>query len=517
MAIHSKAAKQLLFVLAVIRLLLPFVLQHPSYQPHRDEFLYLDYAYHMDWGYMEVPPLLSVFSWILSHLSHSIFWVKFFPALFGAFTFLLCGKIVLHLGGNRISLWLLFIAFTFSGFLRLFHLFQPGFLEVFSWTLIGYCMIRYVQTNQPRWLLYFGMACGIGLMSKYTTAFYIAGLTAALLVTKHRGLLMQRYFWIAALLAFTIFLPNMWWQNMHRFPVVHHMQELRQTQLVHVSASDFIIDQLINCFPVIPIWLAGLYFAAITSAGKAYRWIAWQYLIVIILLIIGSGKGYYAMGLYSLLFAFGSAHMGKWMERRQGLARWWPLMAMAIPCALIIPFALPTFAPVQQVRFYEATGMNKTPLFKWEDQQMHPLPQDFADMIGWKEMAAMAAKQFHALPDSVQRNTMLYCRGYFTAGALNFYRKDLHLPEAMSDNGSYLLWMPENYHFKNLMMIGHRMPDADDEVFNHFSSRAILDSMQMPLFRENGIKVFLFRNADTALNNLVEKKIAEMKGEYLRK
>jgi len=295
------------------------------------------------------------------------------------------------------------------------------------------------------------------------------------------------------------------------------MQELRQTQLVHVSAADFIIEQLINCLPVLPIWLAGLYFAAITSAGRAYRWIAWQYLFVITLLIIGSGKGYYAMGLYPLLFAFGAAHMGRWMEKRQGLARWWPVMAMAVPCALIIPFALPTFPPDQQVRFYKATGINKNPLFKWEDQQMHPLPQDFADMIGWKELAEMTAKQFHALPDSIQQSTVIYCRGYFTAGALNYYRKDLHMPEAMSDNGSYLLWMREKYHFKHLMMIGHHMPDADDEVFNHFSSRAVLDSLQMPLFRENGTKVFLFRNADTAINNLVEKQIAAMKGQYLRK
>jgi hypothetical protein len=57
-------ARKLLWGLALVRLILPFLLQHAYYQPHRDEFLYLDYAKHMDWGYMEVPPLLSVFSWL---------------------------------------------------------------------------------------------------------------------------------------------------------------------------------------------------------------------------------------------------------------------------------------------------------------------------------------------------------------------------------------------------------------------------------------------------------------------
>jgi len=30
--------------------------------------------------------------------------------------------------------------------------------------------------------------------------------------------------------------------------------------------------------------------------------------------------------------------------------------------------------------------MENTGAFKWEDQEYHPLPQDFSDMLGWKEI-----------------------------------------------------------------------------------------------------------------------------------
>ncbi|MCU0387038.1 MAG: hypothetical protein MUE71_00345, partial [Chitinophagaceae bacterium] len=81
---HEHIMMKWLAALALTRLVLPFLLQNSWYQPHRDEYLYLDYAKHMDWGYMEVPPLLSVFSWLTFHLGNSHFLVKFWPALFGA-------------------------------------------------------------------------------------------------------------------------------------------------------------------------------------------------------------------------------------------------------------------------------------------------------------------------------------------------------------------------------------------------------------------------------------------------
>ena len=57
-------------MLALIKFLLPFLLQNSDYQPHRDEFLYLAEGSHPAFGYMEVPPLISVFAWLTKRLGN---------------------------------------------------------------------------------------------------------------------------------------------------------------------------------------------------------------------------------------------------------------------------------------------------------------------------------------------------------------------------------------------------------------------------------------------------------------
>ncbi len=49
----------LVYLLALLKFILPFLLQSPAYEPHRDEFLYLAEGRHLAWGYLEVPPLMS--------------------------------------------------------------------------------------------------------------------------------------------------------------------------------------------------------------------------------------------------------------------------------------------------------------------------------------------------------------------------------------------------------------------------------------------------------------------------
>src|SRR5580704_11384530 len=99
-----KQTTRLIYVLALVKLIVPFFLQSAVYEPHRDEFLYLAEGHHMAWGFMEVPPLLSVFAWLVNFLGDNIFWIKFFPSLFGALNFIVVGKTIESLGGKAFAI-----------------------------------------------------------------------------------------------------------------------------------------------------------------------------------------------------------------------------------------------------------------------------------------------------------------------------------------------------------------------------------------------------------------------------
>lgn len=505
-----------LLLLAGIKFVLPFILHNSYYQLHRDEYLYLAEGHHMAWGYLEVPPMLSVFAWLSNVLGGSMFWVKLWPNLFGVATMILAGRMVIALGGTHFAILLAALPFLLGGYLRLFYLLHPNFLDVFFWTLMAYSLFFYVRAPGNKWLYLFGVAAGLGMMSKYSTAFYAVALLLGLAISRYRKVYLNKQLYVAAIVAFIIFLPNLYWQYTHNFPIVRHMEELQEEQLQFIQPSDFVLSQIVMLLPFVFIWIGGLVFTVLSNEGKQYRIFAWAYAGVISLLIALHGKDYYALGSYPVLFALG----GYYMERLSGARFKWLRYAMiAIPVGLCIwamPLTLPVAKPESLATYYRKAGFESTGALKWEDQAVHPLPQDFADMIGWREMAEKTAKVLHALPPIEQQQTMVYARGYFTAGALNYYGPSLGLPETYSDNASFLFWMPDRYHIKNLLLVGHNMPGKDDVVFQQFEKVTILDSVSMPLFRENGMKFILFENGNDSVNTLIEKSVGGLKSKFMR-
>ena len=505
---------RLLYLLAFIKLIIPFFLQNSYYQPHRDEFLYLAEGHHMAWGYMEVPPLLSLFAWVTNLFGGSMFWIKIWPALFGALTFLLTGKIIISLGGRSFALLLGWLPFMVDGYMRLFFLFQPNFLEVFFWTMLAFSLIRYVQTLQNKWLYIFGISAGLGMMSKYSVSFYAISIVAGLIFTRQRKIFLNKHFYYGILIAIIIFLPNLLWQYNHRFPVITHMQELQEQQLQFIDPVDFIISQFLMNLPCLFTWLTGLLFLIFSPSGRIFRFIGWAYLFVVTLLVALHGKDYYSLGAYPVLFAFGGVYMEQLTTVKFKWVRYVVVLFSVVLGLYALPLTMPVAKPETLAKYYVATGLNEAN--KWEELQVHPLPQDFADMMGWKEMSLKAGAVYNSLPKEVRMKTLVYCRGYFSAGALNFYRKESGLPEVYSDNASFLLWMPEKYNIKNLLLVGHQIPDSDDKVFQQFEKMTVKDSIVMPLFRENGMKFVLFENGNDSINSIIEKGVAALKSKFER-
>ncbi|WP_345112630.1 ArnT family glycosyltransferase [Hymenobacter algoricola] len=428
---------------AALKFGLGFALTSRVYELHRDEYLYLNYGRHLAWGYLEVPPLTALQSWLTLALGGGYFWVKFWPLLWGAATVYVVGRAAQRLGGGRWAQLLACLSYLVGAYARLNFLFQPNSFEVFSFTLSCYWLMVYLQQHRPRYLYGIGLVLGLSLLNKYTAFFFIGALLAGLLLTPQRRLLLTWRAAAAAGLALLLWLPNLLWQLRHGIPFRHHMALLHDTQLVHVGAADFWKDQLLMCFPALGVWLPGLLALLLYRPLRPYRAVGFLFLAGLLILTVLHGKSYYALGYYPILFAAGAVWWQQWLAPRPRLAR---VLRPALP-GLLLLLAVPLFPYVYSVypparmqaigRAYRSTGVHR-----WEDGQNHPLPQDYADMLGWQELADKTWQVYRSLPDSTRARTLILCDNYGQAGAINYYNRHRALPAAQSFNGSYLYWFP---------------------------------------------------------------------------
>lgn len=514
-----------LYLLVLLKFIAPFLIQNGTWEPHRDEFLYLSEARHMAWGYMEVPPLLSVFAWLTNLFGGGMFWIKCWPSLFGALTFLVMGRLILSLGGKWFALLLCFLAFVLGAYLRVNYLFQPNALDIFFWTLTAYALCRHIQSGKPGWLYLAGVGLGLGLLSKYSILFFAVSLVGGLLLTPQRKILWNRHFWMALGLAFLLFLPNLLWQWVRGFPVVFHMNELQRTQLQYVPPSVFLTDQLAMNFPCVFIWLAGLYALAFTKRDKPYRFVAWAFAVVILLFVVAHGKGYYALGAYPILFAFGAVALERWtatMRSASGAAAPLPrrrTWAVACRCLLLIfilglgyyavTVCLPFLPPAQLANFYANHSFaSKVGALRWEDMEDHPLPQDFSDMLGWKEMTAKVAKAYGTLDSTEKSQAFLFCDNYGEAGAVDYYGPRYHLPQVNSDNASFLYWLPADYdRFNVFVLVTDDQQEMQHAFIHEFVSAQLIDSITTPYSREYGTLIILLKGPSERFRAAFREKI----------
>ncbi len=492
-------------------MVLPFLLHHPAFGPHRDEYLYYQQGQHPALGYLENPALIGWLASIASWFGGGFFWIKFWPTVVGAATLLVTAAIAQQLGGRRFAAVIAALGIIGSGYLRVHFLFQPNFLEIFAWTLSAYFLLRHINTQQPRYLYFLFAALAMGLWSKYSVVFFATAMMASILLTRHRRMMAQKHFWLAALLGLALAAPNIYWQAAHNWPLLHHMEELRQTQLQYVDRGTFFKEQLLMLLPVAFVWIGGLIWLLL---HKKYRVIGFTYLLCVGLIAAGSGKGYYTLGAYPMLLAAG----GVWLEQQVAVKPAWRVAFVVLIIGLtlpLIPLLLPLRAPMEMARRNEELGLKNVGVLRWEDQQDHALQQDFADMIGWNELAQKAEQAFNALTPADQLQTVVYCRSYGQAGALKFHGKGpLFRQKVISDNGTFLLWIPDSLSMQHLIFVGHEMPAHDDVVFQQFGSVQVIDSVSNSLSRQYGNKIILFKNANSEAARMATQGLKAMKAQF---
>ena len=492
----------------ILKFVLQYILLSPEYDLQRDEYLHLDQAHHLAWGYLSVPPVTSWVSYIIFLLGNSVFWIKFFPALFGVLTLIIVWKTIEILKGNLYALILGATCIVFSSLLRINMLYQPNSLDVLCWTAFYYVVILYITTEKTKWLYVAVIVFAFGFLNKYNILFLLIGLLPALLLSGQRRIFAEKNLYFALIPGLLLILPNLLWQYNNQFPIVHHMKELAETQLVNVDRIEFLKEQILFFIGSLLVILSALYALLFYKPFSKYKFFFATIIFTLIVFLYFKAKAYYAIGLYPIYIAFGTVFLSNVLHT--GWKRYLQPVFIIIPLLFFIPMynlAFPNKSPEYIVNHSEK--YKKLGMLRWEDGKDHALPQDFADMLGWKELAHKTDSVYAAL--SNQKETIVLCDNYGQAGAINYYtKKEI---KAVSFNADYVNWFNLDVKYKNLIRVKEYEENSNEfkETGPYFQSSSIAGEITNKYAREYKTIIFVFTGAKVNINKRIEQEIKEEK------
>ena len=418
-----------------------------QYAYFRDELYYLACSEHLDWGYVDQPPLIAVITWLERHLfGDSLLAIRILPVLAGAALIFLTGLIARRLGGSTAAQAVAALcAFVAPVYLAGAHLLSMNAFEPLFWMGCAYVAIIIMQGGSERLWLLFGAISGLGLQNKHSMLFFGSAFVIGLLLSEHRRVFLRPWIWLGGGMALLIFLPNLIWEVRHHFATIELLRNIaHSSKNAPVTLASFFAGQVMLTNPLtLPIWLAGLYWLL---RNRTYRALGICYVALFAEFVILKGKVYYLAPVYPMLFAAGAVFWSEvWRPAEAGRYTWLKRAYVALICvagALIAPLAIPIL-PVQTFIRYQRAMRLEPP--RLESHRLGPLPQLYADMFGWPEMTAVVARAYNALPPAERARCGIFGQNYGQAGAIDFFGRRYGLPKAISAHQNYFLWGPRGY------------------------------------------------------------------------
>ncbi len=407
---------------------------------HRDEFLYFAMGNHLQFLRMDFPPMIAMLAEAVRAVAgSSLFAYRALPALVGTAVVWFAVLAAREMGGGRTAQVITAVAVIFNPlFLRAASLFQPVVLDQFWWMLGFYALVRLGNSSDRKWWILLGVAGGLGLLSKFSVLFFGAAVLAGILLTRRRDLRTIGP-WIALGIALILGAPSLIGQVALDWPLFEQMAGLKEGQLDRITFASFVAEQLLWGPAAFVFAVAGAVALVRSPSLARHRVVGWSAIAAFALYAVTKGKSYYVGPIYPVLFA----GAGVWVEQlarptlRRAIA--WTIVGLTVLFGLAtLPFGLPILPPELMARYAAATGV--TAGVKTNRGELLALPQDYADMTGWREKAEAVAAVYRGLSPAEQAEVVLYGNNYGQAGALEFYGRAFALPRVVSLAGSFYLF-----------------------------------------------------------------------------
>jgi hypothetical protein len=267
----------------------------------------------------------------------------------------------------------------------------------------------------------------VGMMTKYTIVFLIAGVVVGTLATGNRRYLRSPWLWAGAGLALVIWLPNLVWQAQNHWISLYFLSSIHSRDVNNGLTSKFLTEQILFNFNPVMLFLvlSGLLFFSFSKAGQRYQMVVWMYLVPFVLLLVAQGKGYYLGAAYPMLAAGGAA----WWEKRldnMSSPRWritWcrtTWIVLTIFAMILLATELPV-APLGSA-WWKVISKNNV---------------EVKSEVGWPELAQQVAIVYNGLPTNEKQGAAILAASSGEIGAIDLYGAPYGLPRVISGLDSY--------------------------------------------------------------------------------
>jgi hypothetical protein len=440
-ASESRYGTTLLVLTALSLLLHGLVNAFGGYGYFRDELYYLACSKHLAAGYVDHPPF-SIFVLALGRLlfGESTFAIRSIPAVASALCVMLVCLMVRRMGGGRLAMIIAALAFVASGqLLAFFTFYSMNSLDILIWTLAAYVLVALADRPTPQAWIVLGIVLGLGLLNKTSVLWLGAGVAVGLVTTGLRSQLKSRWPYLAAVIALGIFSPYVVWNLTHDLAHLEFMRNAVALKYSSLTRLRFLLDQIGNMnVPTVLVALMGLVWYLFSKDGRRFRILGVVFLTAFgILWANPHSKSEYIAAAYPLLFAGGGLLIER-ISRGRLRAIGVGLAVLLVASGFVVaPFAMPILPVEGYVRYARALGVApSTP----ENKTVAELPQFFADMQGWQELARDVSAVYLSIPEPERRTTVALVGNYGEAGALELFARDYALPRVISTHNSYWLW-----------------------------------------------------------------------------
>jgi len=427
----------------------------------RDELYYVACGRRLALGYVDHPPFVPLVARIANLVfGDSLVGLRSFAATSAGITILLAGAVARSFGGGRVAQIVAALGVALAPYdLVVGHIYTMNAFEPVAWGGVALVVARSIHDDDPKRLVWLGPIVGLGVLNKHSASWPVLALALAIAMSPSRRLLARREAWIAAGIATLIVAPHIAWQVHHGFPT----REFARAALAGKNEPYGplgLVEQLLQLFhPLLaPLWISGLVGLLGWLKLRPYRPFGVAVLLLIVLVFTTQAKAYYLGPAWAWLFAAGGVVTEHAMLRRRLRRLVLGYGALTVVGGLaLLPAALPILDVASYQRYARTLGVLGE---QRTGERMRPasLPQIFADMHGWPELARTVHDVVDGLSPSERADAVILTSNYGEASAIEHFGGNL--PVGSGDNG-WWLWGPPRPAPSVIVWVDPRREDLD--------------------------------------------------------